>query len=93
MDFDETVVGGERFTPDLEAIASEEQVAGGKLTGIVGGEGAVKLEGVAGEFDGGFQREAVGTEDLEAELSGVALGVERNSQERESEEQEAEVEQ
>ena len=87
MDFDETVVGGEGFTPDLEAIASEEQVAGGKLTGLVGGEGAVKLNGVTGEFDGGFQWQAVGTEDLEAELSGVALGADSESQERQSEEQ------
>ena len=93
MDFDEAVVCGERLTLDPEAIASEEQVAGDELAGLVRRERAVELEGITGEFDGSFQWQAVGTDDLEAEFSGVALGVDRNGQERESDEQEAEVEQ
>jgi len=52
----------------------------------------VQLKCVTGKIDGGFQGEAVGAEDLEAKFSCVALGADRESQERESEEQDAEVE-
>ena len=72
----------------LETVVAEGKIAGGELAGIVGGESAMELNGVAGEFDGGFEGEAVGAGDLEAEFSGVAL-----RQERESEEKNAEVEQ
>jgi hypothetical protein len=92
MDFNDSVVGREGFAMDLEAVASEREIAGGELAGIVGGEGAVKLEGVTGEIDGGFEWEIIGAGDFEAELSGVALGGDGNG-ERESEEQDAEVEQ
>jgi hypothetical protein len=88
MNFNDAVVGGEGFAMDLEAVASEREIAGGELAGIVGGEGAVKLEGVTGEIDGGFEGEIIGAGDFEAELSGVALGADGKS-----EEQEAEVEQ
>ena len=92
MDFYQAVVGGKRFTLDLEAIASEGKIAEGEFAGLVGVEGTVKLEGVAGEFDGGFEREAVRAGDFEAELSGVALRFARKG-ERESEKENAEVEQ
>ncbi|HWY22793.1 MAG TPA: hypothetical protein VNX26_16315 [Candidatus Acidoferrum sp.] len=93
MDFDEAIVRGEGFAMDLEAVASEEQVARDELAGVVSGERAVELEGVAGEIDRGFDREAVGADNFEAKFSGIALGVDNKSQERESEEQDAEVEQ
>jgi hypothetical protein len=48
----------------------------------------VKLEGVAGEFDRGFDGEAIGASNFEAEFSRVAL-----RQERESEKDNAEVKQ
>jgi hypothetical protein len=86
------VVGREGFAMDLESVASERKIAGGELAGIVGGEGAVELEGVTGEIDGGFEGETIGAGDFEAKLSGVALGVDGNG-ERENEEQDAEVEQ
>ena len=78
---------GEGFALDLETIEAERKIAGDELAGVVGGERAVELEGVAGEFDGGFDGEAVGAGDFEAEFSGVAL-----RQERESEKEKAEVE-
>lgn len=87
MDFDEAVVGGEGFSLHVETIAAKGKIAGGELAGIVGREGAMELDGIAREFDGGFEREAVRAGDFEAEFSGVAL-----RQERESEKEKAEVE-
>jgi len=52
----------------------------------------VQLKCVTGKIDRCFEREAIGAEDFEAEFTGVALGVNRESQERESEEQDTEVE-
>jgi len=52
----------------------------------------VQLKCVTGKIDRCFEREAIGAEDFEAEFTGVALGVDRESQERESEEQDTEVE-
>jgi len=74
IDFDDAVVRGEAFAVNLKAIASEEEITDGELAGIVGGEGAVELKGVAGEVGGGFDREAVRPDDVQAEFSGVALG-------------------
>ena len=90
MDFNDAVVGGEGFAIDLEAVASEGKIAGGELAGIIGGEGAVELERVAGEIDGGFEGEIVGAGDFEVELSGVALGV--DGERGEGENDEADVE-
>ena len=73
---------------NLETIAAERKIAGDELAGIVGGEEPMELDGVAGKFDGGLDRKAVGPGDLEAKFSGVAL-----RQEWESEEENAEVEQ
>lgn len=92
MNFDQAVVRGEGFALDLEAVASEGEIAGGELAGVVGGERAVELEGVTGEIGGGFEGETVGAGDFEAELSGVALGVSRKREERKSEKEDAEVE-
>jgi hypothetical protein len=92
MDFYEAVVGGKRFLLHAEAVAAERKIASRDFAGIVGGEGAIELERVAGKFDGGFEREAVRAGDFEAEFPGVALGDERKGQERKNEE-EAEVEQ
>ena len=83
MDFDGAVIRGERFASHLETVAAEWKIAGDELAGVVSGERAVELEGVAREIDRDFEREAIGTEDCEAELSGAALGVGRESQEQE----------
>ena len=72
---------------NVEAVASERKVAGGELAGVVGGERAVELESVTGEFDGGFERKGVWTEDFEAEFSGVALGGDGGSEEQKSEDE------
>jgi len=92
MDFDEAVVRGKRFTLDLETVAAEGKIAGGELAGIVGGEGAVELDGVAGKLDGSFEGDGVGAGDLEAEFSGIALRF-AGKGERKSEKENAEVEQ
>jgi hypothetical protein len=72
----------------LKAIEAERKIAHGELARIVGGERAMELQGVAGEFDGGFERKSVRAGDFEPELTGVAL-----RRERESEEEKDEVEQ
>ena len=87
MDFDEAVKGGEGFALNLEAVAAEGEIAGGELAGVVGGKGTVEQEGVTGEIDGGFEGEGVGSGDFEAELSGVALGVDRKSEEQKREDE------
>ncbi len=71
----------------LEAITTEKEIAGEDKAGIVGGEGAVELDGIACEFSRGFDGEAVRVGDFEAEFSGIAL-----RQERESDEEEGELE-
>ena len=80
MDFDDAIVAGEGFAANLETIAPEHEIAGDEVAGVVGGEGTVKLDGIAGKFDGGFERKTVGAGDFEAELSGVALRQERESE-------------
>jgi len=92
MDLDEAVVRGERFALNLETVAAEGKIADDELTGIVGGERTVELEGVTGEIDGGFEGEGVRAGDFEVECSGVALGVGRKSEKRKSEKENAEVE-
>jgi hypothetical protein len=91
MDFDEAVEGGERLAVNLKAIAAERKIASGELAGIVGGEGTVELESVVGKVDGGFEREAVWAGDFEVKLAGTALGADWKIEEREREEQDAEV--
>ena len=59
-------------------VEAEWNVAGGEVSGRVGGIVTVELSGVAGKFDGAFDAEAVRVGDFEAELSTVALRQERN---------------
>ena len=47
----------------------------------------MELESVTGEIDGGFEREAVGTKDFEAKLSGIALGGDGESEEQKSDDE------
>lgn len=68
----------------METVATEGEIAGDELAGIVSGEGTVELDGVTGEFGGGFQGEAVGAGDFEAELSRVALRADRKGEEENS---------
>jgi hypothetical protein len=91
VDFDDAIERGERFALDLETVTAEGNIPGGELSGVVSGERAVELEGVTGEFDGGFDGETVRVSDFEAKLSGIALGFARKG-ERESEKEDAEVE-
>ena len=88
MNFDDAIVAGEGFAANLETIAPEHEIAGDQVAGVVGREGTVKLDGVAGKFDGGLERKTVGAGDFEAKLSGVAL-----RQQRESKQEDGEVEQ
>ena len=92
MNFDQAIVGRERFAVDLKAVGGEGKIADDEGAGIIGGEGAVELQGVTGELDGGFEGEAVGAGDFEAKLSGVALGEEGEGEEGEDEEEDSEVE-
>jgi hypothetical protein len=85
MDFDKAVVRREGFPLDTQTVTGERKIAGDKLAGLLGGKSAVELEGVAGEFDGGFQRKTVRTGDFEAKLSGVALREERKSKQEDGE--------
>ena len=82
MDIDEAVVGGKGFTLDLEAVTAERKIANDELAGVVGGEGAVELETVAGEFDAGLERKIVGAGDFQAEFSGIGLGTDGKRQQR-----------
>ena len=83
-DFDETVVGSEALILNFEAVEAEGKIAGDREAGVVGGEGAMELQGVTGEIDGSFDGLPVGTGDFEAEFSGVALSQERKSEEKKS---------
>jgi hypothetical protein len=76
---------------NLKAIATEKKIASGELARIVGGERTVELERVVGKIDGGFERETVRTGDFEVKFAGTALGADWKCQEREREEQGAEV--
>ena len=80
------------MTANLKAIATERKIASSELAGIVGGERTVELESVVGKIDGGFEREAVWTGDFEVKFADTALGKHGKCEEREREEQGAEVE-
>jgi hypothetical protein len=69
-------------------VTAEGKIASGEFSGVVGGEGTVELKGLTGKFYRGFEADAAGTDDLEVKVSGIAL-----RQERESEEENTEVEQ
>jgi hypothetical protein len=88
MNLDEAIVWREGFFLNLKAVWGEGKIADGQGAGIVGRKGAMELEGVAGKLDGGFERKAVGSGDVEAEFSGVALRQERESEEEEKDEME-----
>lgn len=65
MDFDEAVVGGEAFLLNFETIETEREIADDGEAGVVSGERAVKLGGVAGEIDGSFDGLGVRVGDFE----------------------------
>jgi len=85
MDLDGAVVGSEIGFVDLKAILGEREIADDEEAGIVGGEGAVELDGVAREIDGSLDGLAIGPGDFEAELSGIALRQERKREEKDGE--------
>jgi hypothetical protein len=70
---------------DLDLVDAVGQALGIEVALIVGSEGVAILVALADEFDRGFEREAVGVGDFEAEFSGVALREERKSKEEDSE--------
>ena len=54
MNLDGSIVGGKTLHLHFHTIAGKGQIADDQKAGIVSGEGAVELDGVAGEIDGGL---------------------------------------
>ena len=67
---------GETVARDLKAIAAEGKGFDREMTGRIGGESIAGLAGLAGEGDGGFERQASGVADLDAQFAGSPLGEE-----------------
>src|SRR5712675_2259647 len=64
MDFDDAIIGRERLASHLETVGTEQKIASDKFASVVGGKRTVELQGIAGKFDEGFEREAVRTADF-----------------------------
>jgi len=73
-------------------VDSVGQASGIEVALIIGGDGMAIVIALADEFNRGFEGKSIRAGDFEAEFAGVALGVERKSEERESEDEDAEVE-
>src|SRR5580693_8561710 len=78
---------------DLDLVDAIRQAFGIQVALIVGGESVAILVALADKFDSGLKGEIVGTGDLKAKLSSVALGVDGKSEERKSETKDSELEQ
>jgi hypothetical protein len=85
VDRDEAGVRREVRFVDREFITSERKIADDGDAGIVGGEGALELDGVASEIDGSLDWLAVRADDFEVEFSGIALRKERDGEEKKHE--------
>ena len=82
MDRDETGVRREVWFVDCKFITSERKITDDGDAGIVGGEGALELDGVASEIDGSLDWLTVRADDFEVEFSGIALRKERERKEK-----------
>lgn len=82
MDRDEASVRREIRFLDCKFITSERKIADDEDAGVVGGEGALELDGVASEIDGSFDWLAVRADDFEVEFSRIALRKEREGEEK-----------
>ena len=82
MDRDEAGVRREVRFVDRKFITSERKIADEGDAGIVGGEGALELDGVASEIDGSLDWLAVRADDFEVEFSRIALRKQRQGKEK-----------
>lgn len=85
MDRDEAGVRREVRFVDCRFITSERKIADDGDAGIVGGEGALELDGVAGEIDGSLDWLAVRADDFEVQFSRIALRKQREGKEKKHE--------
>src|ERR1700684_1282520 len=82
---------GEAWQGDLDLVDSVGQAAGIEGALVVRGECVAIVVALADEFNRGFEGNAVGGGNFEAEFSGIALSVDRKSEERKGKNEDAEV--
>jgi hypothetical protein len=78
-DFNGAIVGSKIRGVNLQAIEAKREIADDGDAGVVGGKGAVELDGVARKRDGSLNGLAVRTGDFQPHLAAVALRKERPS--------------